>query len=93
MPVSYRALTVALLPPRIREAFEFPCGAAEQRAVQWLLARIRHVYPLLPERLRYVGPYQEAEQRLAGKARPDMVTRMCNRFWIGRAQLPSETVG
>jgi hypothetical protein len=38
-------------------------------------------------RLRYVGPYQEAQQRLAGRSAPDFVTRLCNRFWIGRAEL------
>jgi uncharacterized protein (DUF2236 family) len=92
VPMSYRALTAALLPPRLREAFELPYGAAERRAVQQLIARARRIYPLLPSRLRYVGPYQEAEQRLAGRAQPDFVTRMCNRFWIGRADLPKATV-
>lgn len=88
VPASYRALTAALLPPRLRQAYEFRYGVAEQRTVERLIARIRRVYPFLPARLRYVGPYQEAEQRLGGKARPDLVTRMCNRFWIGRAELP-----
>jgi uncharacterized protein (DUF2236 family) len=93
VPAAYRSLTAALLPPRLREAFGLRCGAAEERVVRRLIARIRRVYPFLPARLRYVGPYQEAEQRLAGKARPDMVTRMCNRFWIGRAELPKEPAG
>ena len=93
VPHSYRALTAALLPLQIREAFGFPYAAAEQRAVRQLIARIRRIYPFLPARLRYVGPYQEAEQRLAGKARADIVTRMCNRFWIGRSELPRERVG
>ena len=90
VPASYRALTAALLPREMREAFGLPCGAAEQRDVRRLIARIRRLYPFLPGRLRYVGPYQEAEQRLAGKAGPDLVTRMSNRFWIGRAQLSRE---
>ncbi len=93
VPASYQALTVALLPPRIREGFGFPYRAAEERTVQQLIAGIRRVYPVLPTRLRYVGLYQEAEQRLAGKTRPDIVTRMCNRFWIGRAELPGGRVG
>jgi len=90
VPASYQALTAALLPSRIRDAFGFPHGVAEQRVVRRLTTRIRRIYPLLPARLRYVGPYQEAEQRLAGRTRPDIVTRMCNRFWIGRAELPRE---
>jgi uncharacterized protein (DUF2236 family) len=93
VPALYQALTAALLPPQIREAFALPYGAAEQRAAGQLIARIRRLYPLLPARLRYVGPYQEAEQRLAGKARPDIMARMSNRFWIGRAEMPRERVG
>lgn len=92
VPASYRALTAALLPSRTREAFGLPYGAAEQRAVRRLIAVIRRVYPFLPARLRYVGPCQEAEQRLAGKSRPDIVTRLCNRFWIGGPELPKEHV-
>ena len=30
---------------------------------------------------------QLADERLAGRPAPDFVTRMCNRFWIGRAEL------
>jgi len=88
IPASYGALTAALLPLQMREAFGLPYGAAEQRAASRLLARLRRVYAFLPSRLRYVGPYQEAVQRLAGKTRPDFVARMSNRFWIGRAELP-----
>ena len=88
VPASYQALTVELLPPRIREAFGFAHGAGEQRAVRQFIAGIRRLYAFLPARLRYVGPYQEAEQRLAGKARPDVLTRMSNWVWIGRTELP-----
>jgi uncharacterized protein (DUF2236 family) len=88
IPSSYRALTASLLPPRIREAFGFRYGPAEQKAVQRSIARLRRLYPLLPSRLRYVGPYQEAQQRLAGKPSADTLTRLCNRLWIGQAELP-----
>jgi uncharacterized protein (DUF2236 family) len=87
VPASYKALTAALLPPRLRDAFALPYGGAERRAAQHLIGWVRRIYPLLPSRLRYVGPYQEAERRLVGKA-PDFATRMCNRFWIGQADLP-----
>jgi uncharacterized protein (DUF2236 family) len=84
---SYRALTAALLPDRLRDGFALPYGVAERRAVSEFLGWARRIYPLLPARLRYVGPYQEAEQRLAGRARPDFLTRISNRLWIGRPQL------
>jgi len=41
----------------------------------------------LPDRLRYVGPYQEAQARLRGEPRPDWMTRCLNRAWIGRPQM------
>jgi len=92
IPASYRALTAALLPPRLRNGFALRYGEAEQRAAERLIARVRRVYPSLPSRVRYVGPYQEAKQRLSGRARPDLLTRMCNRFWIGYAALPTGQV-
>jgi uncharacterized protein (DUF2236 family) len=88
VPASYQDLTIALLPQPVRERFGFPRGAAGQQDIRWLIAPLRRLYPLLPQRLRYVGPYQEAQQRLAGRPAPDLVTQMSNRFWIGRAELP-----
>jgi uncharacterized protein (DUF2236 family) len=89
VPTSYRALTASLLPPRLRDAFALPYGDAEQLAADRLIAGVRWAYPLLPARLRFVGPYQWAQQRLAGKTGPDFMTRMNNRFWIGRPDLPT----
>jgi uncharacterized protein (DUF2236 family) len=89
IPPSYKALTTSLLPPRLRDAFELPYGVGEQRAAEELIARVRWAYPRLPARLRYVGPDQAAQQRLAGSAHPDFMTRMSNRFWIGRPDLPA----
>jgi uncharacterized protein (DUF2236 family) len=87
IPGAYRVLTAALLPGHLRDAFGLSYGRAEQRAVDDFLSRARRLYPLLPYRLRYVGPYQEAEQRLAGRTRPDLLTQLCNRLWIGRPEL------
>jgi uncharacterized protein (DUF2236 family) len=92
VPASYKALTAGLLPPRLRDAFALRYSEAEQRAAEQLVRWVRRIYPRLPSRLRYVGPYQEAEQRLAGSPQPDFVTRICNRFWMGRADLPREHV-
>ncbi len=85
VPAWYRTLTASLLSPEIRGAFGLRCEAEEARH---LINRIRRIYPLLPARLRYVGPYQEAKQRLAGKAQPDVIARVSNRFWIGSSKLP-----
>jgi len=42
----------------------------------------------LPSRLRYVGPYHEARERLAGRTSPRFLTRLSNRAWIGQSMLP-----
>jgi uncharacterized protein (DUF2236 family) len=89
VPSGYKALTAALLPPRLRDAFALPYGQAERNAAQQFIARTRRIYPFLPSRLRYVGPYQEAEQRLAGRTQPDLIARACNRFWMGQPVLGS----
>jgi uncharacterized protein (DUF2236 family) len=87
IPGAYRSLTAALLPPRLRDAFALPYGRAEQEHAQRFTLRARQVYPFLPARLRHVGPYQEAEQRLAGRREPDFLARLSNRFWMGQAAL------
>jgi uncharacterized protein (DUF2236 family) len=87
MPFWYRALNVSLMPARLRDAFELPYGPSEQRSVGRALAVLRHVYPRLPARVRYVAPYHEAVARLAGRNRPAPLTRALNRFWIGRSSM------
>jgi uncharacterized protein (DUF2236 family) len=87
IPASYQELTVALFPPTLRERFGFSFDGLQHQQIQRAVALSRRFYPLLPGRLRYVGPFQEAEQRLAGRTAPDFITRICNRFWIGRTEL------
>jgi uncharacterized protein (DUF2236 family) len=87
VPSGYKALTAALLPRRLRDAFALAYGQAERNAAQQFIARTRRIYPLLPSRLRYVGPYQEAQQRLSGRTQPDFIARVCNRFWMGQPAL------
>jgi uncharacterized protein (DUF2236 family) len=87
VPASYQDLTIAFLPPRVREQFGFYFGDAKRREIDRAVALTRRLYPLLPLRFRYVGPYQEAQQRLRGGLTADFVTRLFNRLWIGRAEL------
>ncbi|MGL9619977.1 oxygenase MpaB family protein [Bradyrhizobium sp. U531] len=86
-PRWYRALTARMLPERLRAGFGFELDARDERAADNALRWIRRVYPKLPDRLRYVGPYQEAQARLRGEAQPDWMTRCLNRAWIGRSQM------
>ena len=88
-PFWYRALTTHLLPPRLREEFHFAYGRREElsaaRAMHWL----PKIYRRLPASVRFVGPYQEVQAKLRGKARPGLMVRLSNRLWIGEATLLS----
>ncbi len=86
-PRWFMALTAQTLPPRLREAYGLTLGEADRRRVRRVTALIRRTYPLVPRRLRHVGPYQEAQARLRGRGGPDLVTRTLNRLWIGRPRL------
>lgn len=86
-PRWYRALTASVLPERLRAGFGFDLDERDKRAADNALKWIKRVYPKLPDRLRYVGPYQEAQARLRGEPRPDWMIRCLNRAWIGRPQM------
>jgi len=85
-PFWHRALTASLLPERVRDEFGLPYGPAERRAAKRACAALRILYPRIPSRLRYVAPYHEACARLAGQE-PEALTRLLNRFWIGRSSM------
>jgi uncharacterized protein (DUF2236 family) len=87
VPASYRAVTSGMLPARLRMDFGLSYGEAERRSGERALELIRRAYPLLPPRLRYVAPYHEARERLAGKTGPGVSTRLLNRLWIGKRSL------
>jgi uncharacterized protein (DUF2236 family) len=86
-PRWYRALTARMLPELLRAGFGLELDARDIRAADNALRWIRRLYPKLPDRLRYVGPYQEAQARLRGEPRPDWMIRCLNRAWIGRPQM------
>jgi uncharacterized protein (DUF2236 family) len=91
IPLSYKALTAGLLPTALREGFDLHYGVKERRSAERLIRWVQHAYPLLPGRMRYVGPYYEAQARLAAKPTPDYLTQISNHLWIGRKQLSRET--
>ena len=88
VPRWYVALTAGLLPAALGEAFALPRDARADRAAGRALGRLRRLYPRLPPRLRYVAPYHEALERLAGRAAPTLPTRLGNLAWVGRSRLP-----
>lgn len=88
IPHWYRALTTEWMPERFRHEFQLPFTGADQRAAQAARQRIPRIYRRLPPWLRFVGPWHQAQARLAGR-RAGPLTRLSNRFWTGR-MLPFE---
>lgn len=56
-PSSYYAITAHLLPGSVRDGFGLVYTDDERQRAERALRWIRRTYPLLPKRLRYVGPY------------------------------------
>lgn len=92
-PRWYRALTAELMPERLRDAFGLQLGPADRASAKRAVAWMRRLYPMLPQRLRTVGPYQEAIGRLNGRERPSLATRGLNRLWIGRPSMANPAGG
>ena len=86
-PHWYRALTAAWMPERLRLAFGLPFADEELFAVKRARRILPGVYRRLPKVVRYVGPWHEAQARLAGCG-VSWATRASNRFWIGQEKLP-----
>ena len=86
-PRWYRALTAAWLPERFRTAFDLQFGPSERHLQGVAVRRLRDIYQRLPGSLRFIGPWHEAQARLAGKP-PGIITKTSNRFWIGRYRMP-----
>jgi uncharacterized protein (DUF2236 family) len=87
IPQWYRALTTDWLPPRFREEFDLPFSQSDHLAVRGARSRIPRIYAKLPAVVRYVGPWHQAQARLA--RRPvGPLTRLSNSFWIGHMLLP-----
>ncbi|MGC2774383.1 MAG: oxygenase MpaB family protein [Bradyrhizobium sp.] len=91
-PRWFTALTAEMLPERLQLAFDLPFGMRERRSAARARIWLPRVYATLPDRLRMVGPYQEALARIRGDACPPL-TRLLNRVWIGQPLMPGAGPG
>lgn len=87
IPQWYRALTAEWLPKRFREEFGIEFGREEEGSATRAHVWLPRLYSRLPNAVRFVGPYQEAQDRLRGRG-PGLLVRRSNTFWIGQAQMP-----
>jgi len=87
IPRWYKALTAEWMPPRFRDEFGLEFGTSEERSAQKAHRMLPRVYAKLPDAMRFVGPYQEAQARLRQQA-PGLMARRSNAFWIGQPRMP-----
>jgi len=87
IPRWYGSLTTEWLAPRFREEFGLTFGPAERTRSQRAQRFLPRVYATLPSSMRYVGPFQEAQSRLANR-NPGLLARTSNQFWIGLPRMP-----
>lgn len=92
-PGWYRALTASWMPARLREEFDLQFGPKQQRSVERARKWVPRVYRALPRQVRFVGAFQEAQARLAGKSRPNWIARASNQFWMGQPFLMFPNAG
>ncbi len=86
-PHWYRSLTAAWMPPRFRDEFALDFGSPARRSAEAARRRLPSLYRKLPPSVRFVGPWHEAQARIA--ARPaGTLACLSNRFWIGQPILP-----
>ena len=88
-PLWYRALTASWMPVRLRREFGLDLDASDRRAVARAQRWLPLIYRRTPLFLRFVGPYREAQCRLAGRS-INATVQWSNRFWIGQPQLPMD---
>ena len=73
-------MTAGIMPDRLRDEYDLPWRAADQRLFQASLLVLQQVYPRLPPRLRYLPAYVNARRRLAGKHGPDRIGQLLERI-------------
>jgi len=86
-PQWYRALTMDWLARRFRTEFGLRFGAEEEHAAFHARQALPRWYGRLPDAVRFVGPWREAQARLLGR-KPGLLARLGNKFWIGEASMP-----
>jgi len=87
IPRWYQAMTADWLPLRFRAEFGLEIAGADQASLLAARRRIPRLYARLPSAARFVGPWHQAQARLAGRS-PGLIARLSNRFWIGQMLLP-----
>ena len=85
---SYLPLAGFQLPQQYQQYFQLPDANLDAlRHYQQQLDRLMRLTRALPQQLRLAPAYREALQRLEGRPRADLTTRLLNRWWTGKSDL------
>jgi uncharacterized protein (DUF2236 family) len=85
-----QVMTAYMLPERLRAEFGLPPDTpGNRRLYEQGISLVKRVYPRLPDRIRYVPSYREAQRRIAGKPHADLMTQGLNLAWLGQRELVS----
>ena len=83
----HRRQGVTALLDTLADRGDLAAGPSRQQAVDRAARWLPRLYPKIPDMLRFVGPFHEAEARLRGHS-PGVLTRKSNLFWMGEPRLP-----
>ncbi len=87
---SFNPLASFTVPGPLVDTFRLEAvDLANHRRYQRQLQRLMEITRRLPEALRFQPVYHEACQRLQGRARAGLATRLLNRWWSGESELVS----
>jgi uncharacterized protein (DUF2236 family) len=75
-------LAYGTLPPRVREMYGMPFGVGRRAAMKASFPLIRVARPLLPAKVRYIGPYMNFLLRQRGIERDDQIASTRRRLGI-----------
>lgn len=86
----YEIMTSMLMPEPVREQYGMTPDTPKTRAMfERDIRFIKRVYPYLPDHLKYLPPYLEAQRRMKGKHTPGLVTGTLNKLILGQSALVS----
>jgi uncharacterized protein (DUF2236 family) len=81
----YDEITAWLLPERLAAGFGLSRGGdAGRRRYEATLARLRALWPHLPDRVRFLPAYLAARRRVEGRGGRDVVGEWMSRLFVGR---------
>lgn len=72
----YRVMTAGLLPPRLREMYDFTYGARERALYEASIPMLRAAVRVMPRKFRFIPAYAKARERIGLPIVPTLAERV-----------------